>query len=191
MKVRREYRCEAIVKPGEYSFTRYDGKQCEETNPRLLMKCQECGRSYCLMTHFGNHECLTQEQEKGETRMAANNTAVITDDPFANPDFTGGDRVIVSRMRVTLDVGDEFRGQFQGMEEVPLPNEPGKTGLYANFKASYPAEIAGEEVAISAGYHIEKILDKAYEGQWVKLVCTRTVPSKKGNDVKIIDGWLA
>lgn len=117
--------------------------------------------------------------------MAAKNTV----DPFAEPDFSDAERIITSRKRVILDVGDEFRGLIQGFENVPLNEEGTDTGLYVNFLASFPDEVKGEEVAMSASYNIEKAL-KGHEGQWAKIVCTRTAPSKKGNDVKIYDIWV-
>lgn len=59
MKLRKHvtYQCWAIVLPGEYTISRWDNQQCEETKPQLLTKCEECGHHFCLMLHWPKHNC--------------------------------------------------------------------------------------------------------------------------------------
>lgn len=50
-----KYQCAAIVLPGEFVIDRWDGKQCEETNPYRLVKCELCGNSFCMVMHWHKH----------------------------------------------------------------------------------------------------------------------------------------
>lgn len=59
---RRVYQCAAIVQPGEYTIDLWDDKQCDEKNPRLLIRCEYCGKYFCLFLHWGKH--LDEEAEK-------------------------------------------------------------------------------------------------------------------------------
>jgi hypothetical protein len=52
----RAPRCAAIWGPGRY----LQGQQCDETNPRMLIKCNQvldpgCENYYCLMYHWHDH----------------------------------------------------------------------------------------------------------------------------------------
>ena len=53
--VKRVFRCAAIVQPGEYMIDRWDGQQCSETNPRMLHRCEHCGKDFCLVQHWHMH----------------------------------------------------------------------------------------------------------------------------------------
>jgi hypothetical protein len=55
VKIRKALRCSAIVSPGEYTITRWDGERCEETRPYRLIKCEACGASFCLSLHWHKH----------------------------------------------------------------------------------------------------------------------------------------
>lgn len=47
--------CLAIVQPGDYTIDTWDGQRCSERNPRRLMRCEGCGGTYCLLTHWHKH----------------------------------------------------------------------------------------------------------------------------------------
>lgn len=53
MKITRKLQCQSIVQPGEYVIDIWDGKRCEETNPRLLLRCEGCDGSFCY-----RHWCI-------------------------------------------------------------------------------------------------------------------------------------
>lgn len=51
----RKNRCQAIIQPGEFTIDLWDGKQCSENLPHLLIKCEGCGGLYCTMKHWHMH----------------------------------------------------------------------------------------------------------------------------------------
>lgn len=55
MKLIPKMRCSAIVKPGEYLIDRWNNKQCEETSPYHLVKCDICNKYFCATMHWYKH----------------------------------------------------------------------------------------------------------------------------------------
>ena len=55
------YRCAAVVWPGEYTIDRWDNKRCEETNPHDMFKCEYCGEYFCIMLHWTKHNCQEKQ----------------------------------------------------------------------------------------------------------------------------------
>lgn len=55
MRVITKPRCSSIVQPGEYLISRWDGQQCSETHPHHLIKCEGCGKLFCLTMHWPIH----------------------------------------------------------------------------------------------------------------------------------------
>lgn len=84
------------------------------------------------------------------------------------------------RTKIVFDtIGDEWEGFYEGPETITDPNtdEPME---YLNFRDSN-----GEAFTISAGYDLKRAFEKVAVGTYAKIILVNTVPSKKGNDVKL------
>lgn len=47
--------CEHLIQPGEYMIDKWDGQRCTEKT--YLHKCEICGKTLCMLFHFGRHTC--------------------------------------------------------------------------------------------------------------------------------------
>lgn len=56
MEIKKARQCAAIIQPGEYTIPRWDNTRCSEKVPYHLVKCETCGKDYCIMFHWGKHK---------------------------------------------------------------------------------------------------------------------------------------
>jgi hypothetical protein len=81
------------------------------------------------------------------------------------------------------DLGDTLVGVFTGTQEVVDPNTQETWNQYLFDDVEYPDELAGEDVAVNAGYDLRRALDQIEPGkflvrvQYVKNVPMRGQPS--------------
>jgi len=66
MRFVKPVRCSHVIQPGELLINTFDNKQCTETNPRELIRCQHCDNLFCLMFHWGMHLNTLQADSEGE-----------------------------------------------------------------------------------------------------------------------------
>lgn len=84
------------------------------------------------------------------------------------------------RTKIVFDtIGDEWEGFYEGLEVIVDPNTE-EDMEYLNFRDSN-----GEAFTISAGYDLKRAFEKVPVGTYSKIILVNTVPSKKGNDVKL------
>lgn len=51
----RSNQCHWIIQPGEFMIDTWDGSQCSERKPHLLIKCEGCRFVFCTMMHWHMH----------------------------------------------------------------------------------------------------------------------------------------
>ena len=84
------------------------------------------------------------------------------------------------RTKIVFDtIGDEWEGFYEGPETIIDPNTDQEME-YLNFR-----DATGEAFTISAGYDLKRAFERVAQGTYSKIILVNTVPSKKGNDVKL------
>jgi hypothetical protein len=81
------------------------------------------------------------------------------------------------------DLGDTLIGLYTGTQEVIDPNTQEVWNQYLFDGVEYPEDLAGEDVAVNAGYDLRRALDQIEPGkfivrvQYVKNIPMRGQPS--------------
>lgn len=77
------------------------------------------------------------------------------------------------------DLGDTLIGVFAGTQEVEDPNSGETWQQYLFDDCEYPEDIAGENVAVNAGYDLRRALDQIEPHQFlVRIQYARNIPMR-------------
>jgi hypothetical protein len=78
------------------------------------------------------------------------------------------------------DIGDTLIGVFVGTQTVDDPNNPDESWeQYLFDDCEYPEDVAGEGVAVNAGYDLRRALDQIEPGKFlVRVQYARNIPMR-------------
>jgi hypothetical protein len=95
-----------------------------------------------------------------------------------------------SRIAITLDLGDEFIGIYEGTEVITHPKN-GETwtaylfeGVSATSADGVVSEIKGEPCSIAAGWSLQQALNKLSGGEYTRIRQTRTTDTGQQEPMK-------
>jgi hypothetical protein len=75
------------------------------------------------------------------------------------------------------DIGDSLIGVYAGTQEITDPTTEEKWNQYLFDDCEYPEDVAGEDVAVNAGYDLRRVLDTIQPGKFlVRIQYVRNVP---------------